>query len=104
MLDSSAILDGRVLRSDRPADIDQEVYALLTVYQAIVRIAVDALTSHADADPDRISFTAAIEAARDQVTAATGKEQLPGRADPVAPIDQRAEAVEGQPAIGQSDC
>jgi len=93
------ILDGRVLRSDRPADIDQEVYALLTVYQAIVRIAVDALTSHADADPDRISFTAAIEAARDQVTAATGI--LP--ATPVSLIGAIGRAVLGTllPAVRQ---
>jgi hypothetical protein len=66
------ILDGRVLRSGRPEDIDQELYALLTVYQAIVRIATDALTSQPDTHPDRISFTVAIETARDQVTATAG--------------------------------
>jgi hypothetical protein len=66
------ILDGRVLRSDHPADIDQELYALLTVYQAIVRISIDALTTQPHTPPDRISFTVAIQTARDQVTTATG--------------------------------
>jgi hypothetical protein len=66
------ILDGRVLRSHRPADIDQELYALLAVYQAIVRIATDAVTTQPDTPPDRISFTVALETARDQVTTASG--------------------------------
>jgi Insertion element 4 transposase N-terminal/Transposase DDE domain len=66
------ILDGRVLRSQYPADIDQEVYALLTVYQAIVRIACDAVASRPGVDPDRASFTIALETARDQVIAAAG--------------------------------
>lgn len=64
----SSILDGRVLRSQHPTDIDQEVYALLTVYQSIIRIAVDAV----DTRPDRISFTVALQTAADQVTAAVG--------------------------------
>jgi IS5 family transposase len=68
----STILDGRVLRSQHPADIDQEVYALLTVYQAIIRIAVDALDTCPDARPDRISFTVALQTAADQVIAAVG--------------------------------
>ena len=53
----ATMLDGRVLRSRRPDDIDQEVYALLTVYQAIIRIAVDAVDTCPEARPDRISFT-----------------------------------------------
>src|SRR5262249_32976552 len=68
----STILDGRVLRSQRPADIDQEVYALLTVYQAIIRMAADAVDTCPGARPDRISFTIALETAGDQVTAAVG--------------------------------
>jgi hypothetical protein len=68
----STILDGRVLRSQRPADIDQEVYALLTVYQAIIRMAVDAVDTCPVARPDRISFTVAFETAGDQVIAAVG--------------------------------
>jgi hypothetical protein len=68
----STILDGRVLRSRHPTDIAQEVYALLTVYQTIIRIAVDALDTRPDARPDRISFTIALHTAADQVTAAAG--------------------------------
>lgn len=88
----SSMLHGRVLRSQWPAGIDQEVWALLTVYQATVRAAVDAV-QHPDAHPgrgavtparisvirdrgsltlDRISFTVAYQAAADQVTAAAG--------------------------------
>ena len=68
----STILDGRVLRSHRPADIDQEIWALLTVYQTIIRIAVDAMDTRPEARPDRISFTVALQTAADQVTAAVG--------------------------------
>ncbi|MFG2915970.1 IS4 family transposase [Kitasatospora sp. NPDC048298] len=68
----ATMLDGRVLRSHRPEDIDQEVYALLTVYQALVRITADAAASRPGLDCDRISFTVALEAARDQVTTASG--------------------------------
>jgi hypothetical protein len=68
----STILDGRVLRSQRPEDIDQEVYALLTVYQAIIRVAVDAVDTCPEARPDRISFTVALQTAGDQVIAAVG--------------------------------
>jgi hypothetical protein len=68
----STILDGRVLRSRRPAEIDQEVWALLTVYQAIIRLTCDAVASRPGLDPDRTSFTIAIETARDQVIAAAG--------------------------------
>jgi hypothetical protein len=73
------ILDGRVLRSQHPADIDQEVYALLTVYQAIVRIVCDAVASKPGLDPDRASFTIALETARDQVIAAAAILPPPGR-------------------------
>jgi hypothetical protein len=78
----STILDGRVLRSDHSDDVDQEVYALLTVYQAIIRISVDAVDRHPGVgragDPARISFTVALEAARDQVVDAA--EVLPAQA------------------------
>jgi hypothetical protein len=66
------ILDGRVLRSQDPAGIEQEVYALLTVYQAIIRMAVDAVETVPETRPDRISFTAALETAGEQVIAAVG--------------------------------
>jgi hypothetical protein len=68
----ATILDGRVLRSDRPEDIDQEVWALLSVYQAIIRMTVDAVASRPRLDPDRASFTVALQTAGDQVIAAAG--------------------------------
>jgi hypothetical protein len=68
----STILDGRVLRSRQPAQIEQEVWALLTVYQAIVRLTCDAVASRPGLDPDRASFTIAVETARDQVVIAAG--------------------------------
>lgn len=62
----STILDGRVLRSHRPDDIDQEIYALLTVYQTI-RIAITDAATTTGTDPDRASFSIALQTARDQV-------------------------------------
>jgi hypothetical protein len=68
----STMLHGRVLRSQHPGDIDQEVYALLTVYQTIIRVSVDATDTRPDVRPDRISFTVALNTAADQVIAASG--------------------------------
>jgi hypothetical protein len=66
------ILGGRVLRARTPGGIDQEIYALLVTYQAL-RIAItDATLGVVDVDPDRASFTIALNTARDQVIAAAG--------------------------------
>jgi hypothetical protein len=66
----SSILGGRVLRARSPAAVAQEVYALLTCYQ-IVRIAItDAIEAAGGIDPDRGSFTIALNAARDLLTQA----------------------------------
>jgi hypothetical protein len=66
------ILGGRILRARTPAGIDQEIYALLVTYQAL-RIAIaDATLGVVDVDPDRASFTIALNAARDQLIAAAG--------------------------------
>jgi len=63
----SSILGGRVLRARTAAGIAQEVYALLTCYQ-ILRIAItDAIDAAGGIDPDRGSFTIALNAARDQL-------------------------------------
>lgn len=58
---------GRVLRSQHPDDLDQEMWAILAVYQAIKRLGHDAVTSRPGLDPDRISFTIALHTARNQV-------------------------------------
>jgi Insertion element 4 transposase N-terminal/Transposase DDE domain len=66
----SSLLGGRVLRARSPAGVAQEVYALLTCYQ-ILRIAItDAIEAAGGTDPDRGSFTVALNAARDLLTQA----------------------------------
>jgi hypothetical protein len=66
------LLGGYVLRSRDRAGAEQELWALLTVYQAL-RMAMTAATgSVPGTDPDRASFTAALEAAREQVITARG--------------------------------
>lgn len=63
----SSILGGRVLRARTPAGVDQEIHALLIVYQILRTAMTDATNSEPGVDPDRASFTAALHAARDQV-------------------------------------
>ena len=66
------MLGRRVLRARTLPGITQEIYALLTVYQAI-RIAISDTTLTAPGtDPDRASFTIALHAAREQVIQAAG--------------------------------
>ena len=68
----SSILGGRVLRSRTPEGIDQEIHALLTVYQLLRTAMVDATDSRPGLDPDRASFTTALNTARDQLIHAAG--------------------------------
>jgi hypothetical protein len=68
----STILGGRVLRARTPPGLTQEIYALLITYQAIRLAISDAALTRPDVDPDRASFTIALGAARDQLTAARG--------------------------------
>jgi hypothetical protein len=65
-------LDGHVLRSGDRSGVEQEVWALLTVYQLLRMAMVTAVETRPGTDPDRASFTTALEAARDQLTAAQG--------------------------------
>jgi hypothetical protein len=78
----SAILGGRVLRARTPGGIDQEVYALLVTYQVLRTAIADAAGTVPGTDPDRASFTVALNAARDQVILAAGV--LPGPAADLA--------------------
>jgi hypothetical protein len=48
------------------------MYALLIVYQVLRTAMTDATDSRPGLDPDRASFTTALNTARDQVTAAAG--------------------------------
>ncbi|MFB6534626.1 transposase [Streptomyces noursei] len=68
----ATMLDGRVLRSRSVPGLDQEVYALLATYQALIRTAADAVTTRPGLAMERISFTVLLRAAADQVTTATG--------------------------------
>lgn len=66
------LLDGHVLRSgDRPG-LEQELWALLTLYQLLRTAMTTAVETQPGTDPDRASFTTALTVARDQLTNATG--------------------------------
>lgn len=68
----SSILGGRVLRARTPDGIDQEIHALLIVYQILRTAMTDATDSRPGLDPDRAGFTTALNTARDQLTNAAG--------------------------------
>jgi hypothetical protein len=76
------ILDGRVLRSTDPDGLHQELWALLTVYQTLRMAMVEAIETCPGADPDRASFTVALQHARDHLTNATNV--LPDPDQPLA--------------------
>jgi hypothetical protein len=78
----STLLGGRVLRARTPDGIDQEVYALLVTYQVLRTAIADAASTVPGTDPDRASFTVALNAARDQVILAAGV--VPGPAADLA--------------------
>ncbi|MFE8950609.1 transposase, partial [Streptomyces sp. NPDC007856] len=61
---------GLVLRSQDAAGIQQELWAHLTVYQALRRAMVEAVETLAGTDPDRASFTVALETAKEQLVTA----------------------------------
>jgi Insertion element 4 transposase N-terminal/Transposase DDE domain len=76
------LLHGRVLRSGDPAGLEQEMRALLALYQAL-RIAItDAVTTVPGTDPDRASYQIAVQTAQILVTGArnvtTGVTDLAG--------------------------
>jgi hypothetical protein len=68
----SSILGGRVLRARTPDGVAQEVYALLITYQILRTAMADATNTQPGVDPDRASFTHALNAARDLVVQAAG--------------------------------
>jgi hypothetical protein len=66
------LLNGHVLRSgDRPG-LEQETWALLTLCQLLRMAMVTAIETRPGTGPDRASFTTAMEAAKDELTAARG--------------------------------
>ena len=76
------LLQGRILRSGDPAGLEQEMWALLALYQAL-RIAItDAAGTIPGTDPDRASYQIAVQTAQDMVIQArnivTGADDLTG--------------------------
>ena len=61
-----------MLRSTDPTGLEQEMWALLTAYQALRRAMVTAVESRPGTDPDRASFTTALHTARDLLVHADG--------------------------------
>jgi hypothetical protein len=66
------IMAGRVLRSGDPVGLQQEMWSLLTLYQVLRTVMVDAAETRPGTDPDRVGFTIAFQTARDQVIQAAG--------------------------------
>ncbi|MET8517457.1 IS4 family transposase [Streptomyces sp. NPDC005077] len=66
-----SMLGRRVLRSRTWPGIAQEIYTLLTAYQ-VIRIAIADATQATGTDPDRCSFSIALNTARDQIVQAQG--------------------------------
>ncbi|WAX80195.1 hypothetical protein [Streptomyces sp. KMM 9044] len=63
--------------SGDPAGVEQEMWALLTLYQALRTLMVEAAESRPGTDPDRCCFTVALQTARDQVVQAVGIVTVP---------------------------
>jgi hypothetical protein len=82
-------MDGRVLRSGDPTGIEQEMWSLLAVYQALRTVMVEAAESRPGTDPDRCSFTIAMETARDRIVQAVGVITLASTTDIVGAIGNR---------------
>jgi hypothetical protein len=84
------MLAGHVLRSQDRAGVEQEVWALLTLYQLLRTAMVESIETRPGLDPDRASFTSALQAARDQLITAGGIDPDPtsGVADRLGVIGQ----------------
>ncbi|WP_017583379.1 IS4 family transposase [Nocardiopsis valliformis] len=74
------LLNRRVLRSQDPAGLEQEVWALLALYQALRMAMVEAVESRPGTHADRAGFTTALNTARCQVI--TAQQVLPDDDDP----------------------
>ncbi|MEU9625173.1 IS4 family transposase [Streptomyces sp. NPDC048155] len=86
------LLKGRVLRSKDPVGLNQEMWGLLTLYQALRSVMVTAVEAVPGCDPDRAGFTVALEAARDTVVCLVGTTSVSGpssRSDLVGHIGTR---------------
>lgn len=64
------LLHGRVLRSGDPSGLEQEMWALLALYQALRTAITDAVATVPGTDPDRASYQIAVQTAQILVTGA----------------------------------
>jgi hypothetical protein len=71
----ATMLEGRVLRSRSLPGIEQETWALLALYQALIRAAADTAATCPGLDTDQISFTVLLHTAAD--LAVTARNILP---------------------------
>jgi hypothetical protein len=78
----TTVLSGRVLRSCSPEMIEQELWAVLALYQLLVR-ALLAAAATGQIDSDRLSFTIALETARNQTVLAADLNPSHGRASTI---------------------
>lgn len=62
------LLHGRVLRSGDPEGLKQEMWALLSLYQALRTAITDAVQATPGTDPDRASYQIAVDTAQTLVT------------------------------------
>jgi Insertion element 4 transposase N-terminal/Transposase DDE domain len=86
------LLDGHVLRSGDQPGLEQEIWALLTLYQLLRMAMVTAVETRPGTNPDRASFTTACETAREELTAARGI-CPPGPADLLGTIGRAVQAT-----------
>lgn len=63
---------GHILRPGDPAGVEQEMWSLLTLYQTLRTVGVDAAESLPGTGPNRCGFSIAVQTARDQVIHAAG--------------------------------
>ena len=61
-----------MLGSGDPGGIEQEMWALLALYQALRTAVTDAVQSRPGTDPDRASYRIAVETAQNLLTTAAG--------------------------------
>lgn len=68
----SMILGGRVLRSRHPSGIEQEMWALLTLYRVLSTAMSDATLTRTDIAAGQTSFSVALLASSDQLVLTAG--------------------------------
>ena len=98
------------LRSRTAQGIQQELYALLTIYQLLTTLRVDA-AAQAHLDPDRISFIITLRAVRADITSHTPRSPHRRRRDviteiinnPLGPRRQRTSPRQRIPRSGKYD-